>query len=100
MWTNFAKTGNPNQPNDASFIWDQYSIERNSYLEFTLNMTAGNTKQGFPQSKTYVWNTDIPAIVAAEPEYCDYVYYTAGTGKLYTGVKLMLSALLLYLIWV
>ena len=37
LWTNFAKTGNPNKPEEASSAarWPQFTQDRESYLDLT-----------------------------------------------------------------
>uniref|UniRef100_A0A1B6D786 Carboxylesterase type B domain-containing protein n=1 Tax=Clastoptera arizonana TaxID=38151 RepID=A0A1B6D786_9HEMI len=46
MWTNFAKTGNPNSPN-SNIIWRKLEKDNRSYLEIgrILNIKEGRVKQ-------------------------------------------------------
>ncbi|CAF1671213.1 unnamed protein product, partial [Adineta ricciae] len=38
-WTNFAKTGNPNSPNNVSLYWPSYETTNKSYINFHVKET-------------------------------------------------------------
>ncbi|XP_060601718.1 neuroligin-2-like [Ruditapes philippinarum] len=66
LWTNFAKTGNPNLPtkDDVQEVpsWPQYDINSQSYLEFSLNMTTESVKNHFSGSRIEFWTTLVPLL--------------------------------------
>ncbi|XP_045197570.2 neuroligin-4, X-linked-like [Mercenaria mercenaria] len=67
MWTNFAKTGNPNSPVqiDAGVPqWPQYDIDSQTYLEFSSNTTS--VKNHFAASKVEFWTNLVPLLEKCE----------------------------------
>ncbi|XP_060598368.1 cholinesterase 1-like [Ruditapes philippinarum] len=66
LWTNFAKTGNPNLPveNDVKGVpsWPQYDVNSQAYLEFSSNMTSKSVKNYFAASSVEFWTNLVPLL--------------------------------------
>ncbi|XP_060591185.1 cholinesterase 1-like [Ruditapes philippinarum] len=45
LWSNFAKTGNPNSPSETGINWIPYTKTNKTYLQITRNMTSENVKR-------------------------------------------------------
>ncbi|KAL4222112.1 Carboxylesterase 5A [Mactra antiquata] len=67
MWTNFARSGNPNTPHDVTkFIhttWPEYDMTSQQYLEFSYQMSTDSVKSRFYARRMDLWNDIIPSIV-------------------------------------
>ncbi|KAL4226010.1 Carboxylesterase 5A [Mactra antiquata] len=63
MWTNFAKSGNPNIPRDISVYvgtaWPEYNLISQKYLQISSNMSSP-VKQRFYAKRMEFWSTLIP----------------------------------------
>lgn len=59
MWTNFAKTGNPNNPIPLRHSWPKYTTDQGQYLALRPNITV-NMKMR--PEKMALWNTYLPNI--------------------------------------
>ncbi|XP_045187891.2 neuroligin-4, Y-linked-like [Mercenaria mercenaria] len=67
MWTNFAKTGNPNAPVDLQSIysglqWPLYETLTEAYLKITPNMNADSVKTKLAERAVEFWNDELPGI--------------------------------------
>ncbi|CAF0985298.1 unnamed protein product [Adineta steineri] len=54
-WTNFAKTGNPNEPEYTSVLWPAYEKEKKSFISFNANDT--HIEHNFLEERFQFWNT-------------------------------------------
>ncbi|XP_078382565.1 cocaine esterase-like isoform X2 [Oculina patagonica] len=59
MWTNFAKTGNPNLPTPLGLTWPQYTADQGEYLGLRPNMTV---RSKMLPDKMTLWNEFLPSI--------------------------------------
>lgn len=62
MWTNFAKTGNPNSPTPLPTEWPQYALEDQQYLHITKNSTAQSVKSYLLAEEYNLWHKIIPEV--------------------------------------
>ncbi|XP_053385962.1 cholinesterase 1-like [Mercenaria mercenaria] len=66
MWTNFAKSGNPNIPMQLgtlnSATWPSYSLPGEMYLEITAQRSE--VKQRLRAEQVFFWNTLLPEMQA------------------------------------
>ncbi|XP_077983967.1 acetylcholinesterase-like [Glandiceps talaboti] len=60
-WTNFAKTGNPNQGDPVDVIWPEYTTTQQQYLNLDLVVTVDNRVKA---EDTVFWNDYIPSLSA------------------------------------
>lgn len=68
MWSNFAKTGNPNKPTPVRMFWPAYTKETQHYLHITREMTSESVKS-YLLSREFNWcNNIIPAVFRAVHE--------------------------------
>ncbi|XP_020631115.1 neuroligin-2-like [Orbicella faveolata] len=59
LWTNFAKTGNPNNPTLVGTIWPHYTADTEEYLGLSLNLTVRSKMR---PDKMAFWNELVPSI--------------------------------------
>jgi len=59
LWTNFARTGNPNNPTLVGTIWPQYTADTEEYMGINLNMTVRSQMR--PEKMAF-WNELVPSI--------------------------------------
>jgi len=74
MWTNFAKTGNPNLPNDLGKNWLPYTPSRHSYLQITGSSDTDSVKERLREGHTHFWNTVVPMLITTvqqQQQQCD-----------------------------
>ncbi|XP_045156652.2 neuroligin-4, X-linked-like [Mercenaria mercenaria] len=67
MWSNFAKTRNPNTPMDLQSIysnlqWPSYDIVTESYLKITSNMGANSAGTRLAARAVEFWNDLLPSL--------------------------------------
>lgn len=60
MWTNFAKTGNPNTIGAPN--WPKYNTDQQLYLEIGVNMTQDSVKDYFVATRVAFWTKLIPEL--------------------------------------
>jgi len=70
MWTNFAKTGNPNTPTPLGISWPQYTTERGEYLGLSPNLTV---KSKMRPEKMALWNEFLPGQAIVEPTTASHI---------------------------
>ena len=63
LWTNFAKTGNPNQPRDIGIDWLPYTPTRRRYIELANDVTASVVKERLLERRMKLWGSIIPALL-------------------------------------
>ncbi|KAL4232505.1 postsynaptic membrane assembly [Mactra antiquata] len=60
MWANFAKSGNPNTPQDVTryihTMWPEYNLIRKQYFEISSSMADTSIKQYFQQQRMMFWS--------------------------------------------
>lgn len=59
LWTNFAKTGNPNNPTLVGTIWPHYTADTEEYLGLSPNLTVRSKMR---PDKMAFWNELVPSI--------------------------------------
>ncbi|XP_073242488.1 acetylcholinesterase-like [Porites lutea] len=57
LWSNFAKTGNPNSPTPLEITWPQYKAEREEYAGLGANLTV---RSKIRPEKMALWNEFLP----------------------------------------
>lgn len=57
LWSNFAKTGNPNSPTPLETTWPQYTAEREEYIGLGANLTVRSKMR---PEKMALWNEFLP----------------------------------------
>ncbi|KAL4226243.1 Carboxylesterase 5A [Mactra antiquata] len=66
MWTNFAKSGNPNYPVSLQPLydvtWPEYDGTDEKYLVIDENMTPSSVKQRLAARAVEFWNNVLPAV--------------------------------------
>ncbi|XP_045199083.2 acetylcholinesterase-like [Mercenaria mercenaria] len=64
IWTNFAKTGNPNIMNGTSDFptWPPFENINQQYLELTVNMTSECVKHHLAASRVAFWEHLVPVL--------------------------------------
>ncbi|XP_045169235.2 acetylcholinesterase-like [Mercenaria mercenaria] len=72
LWANFAKTGNPNYPDDLGINWSQYTSDDQFYLHMTRNMTSENVRQRWNIGAANFWLDIVPSI--AQMKTCETNY--------------------------
>ncbi|XP_013381878.1 fatty acyl-CoA hydrolase precursor, medium chain-like [Lingula anatina] len=60
-WANFAKTGNPNMPEPVPAIWEEYTVNKEHYLEFG-DVIVG--KRRVIPKRVKFWMKTVPRILA------------------------------------
>ncbi|KAL4221892.1 hypothetical protein ACF0H5_017944 [Mactra antiquata] len=78
LWTNFAKTGNPNKPVNLGLDWLPYTEKQQHYLHITRDMTSSNVKQRWNTRRVNFWTKIVPKI--ANGELCTKSDETAEDG--------------------
>lgn len=75
MWTNFAKSGDPNKPERINTEWPEYKLESQLYLNISRDMSVG---QRLFERGYHFWTNILPKLVKmTKPEmskkenYCD-----------------------------
>lgn len=63
MWTNFARTGNPNKPNPIPVEWPEYTREAKQYLQITAKMTPESVKANLKPRQRKFWMRIIPSLL-------------------------------------
>ncbi|XP_045195524.2 acetylcholinesterase-like, partial [Mercenaria mercenaria] len=63
LWTNFAKTGNPNSPEDLGLDWVPYTRKHQHYLQISRDMTLLNVKQRWNTRRANFWTNLLPNII-------------------------------------
>lgn len=65
MWSNFAKSGNPNKPTDVKTLydveWQPYDRIQQRYLDISFNMNQQSMKARLAARAYNFWNTVLPA---------------------------------------
>ncbi|KAI8500389.1 hypothetical protein Bbelb_219550 [Branchiostoma belcheri] len=61
MWTNFAKTGNPNSQ-DLPVTWPQYDQHGRQYLTLSTNMGPGSVQAHLRSKQVFFWNYMVSAL--------------------------------------
>ncbi|KAH3729761.1 hypothetical protein DPMN_055739 [Dreissena polymorpha] len=68
MWTNFAKSGDPNKPSDARRFtnapWAEYDLHSQSFLQFTNHGALPGSR--FQARRMQLWSDLIPTITLME----------------------------------
>ncbi|KAL9961301.1 hypothetical protein ACROYT_G030214 [Oculina patagonica] len=59
MWTNFAKTGNPNNPTSLGTTWPQYTADSEEYMGLGPNITVRSKMR---PDKMRFWNEFLPSV--------------------------------------
>jgi len=62
LWTNFATTGNPNQPRDLGVDWLPYTASRHRYLEIANDVTASKVKESLFERRAKLWDEILPNV--------------------------------------
>lgn len=66
MWTNFAKTGDPNSPVPIDVqgvpAWPTYDLTNQSYLELSTAMTSDSVKSHFAEPRMEFWTNIVPLL--------------------------------------
>ncbi|XP_053380023.1 cholinesterase 1-like isoform X2 [Mercenaria mercenaria] len=63
LWTNFAKTGNPNSPEDLGLDWIPYTLKHQHYLQISRDMTSSNVKQRWNTRRANFWANLLPQMI-------------------------------------
>ncbi|EDO47241.1 predicted protein, partial [Nematostella vectensis] len=63
LWTNFAKTGDPNKPRNASFVWPAYDAHYQQYLRLKPSPSSA---QHLRADRMAFWNVLMPQLIASE----------------------------------
>lgn len=63
-WTNFAKTGNPNNGTKASSltVWPEYDTVSQKYIRLTSNVTSFSVETRMEANRMHFWNTIVPVL--------------------------------------
>ncbi|XP_078597936.1 cholinesterase-like [Branchiostoma floridae x Branchiostoma japonicum] len=64
LWTNFAKTGNPNSPADTTLPveWPKYLPSTKQYLRLTANMAPESVQSNLRPKRTFFWTKTAPSL--------------------------------------
>ncbi|XP_053397712.1 cholinesterase 2-like [Mercenaria mercenaria] len=66
LWTNFAKSGNPNTPEDATkyihTTWPEYTMTSQNYFQISYQMSLFSVKDYFYAKRMSLWSELIPKI--------------------------------------
>ncbi|XP_006812297.2 neuroligin-4, X-linked-like [Saccoglossus kowalevskii] len=62
-WTNFAKSGDPNQPVAVPVQWPLYDNTLYTYMRFEPNMSANNVRENLRADGTAFWIEYVPTLV-------------------------------------
>lgn len=63
MWTNFAKTGDPNKPLGVPAFWPEYNITSQEYLDITAMMSSGSVKNHVAARRMAFWIDLLPTLL-------------------------------------
>ncbi|CAH1781140.1 unnamed protein product [Owenia fusiformis] len=66
-WSNFAKTGNPNEPTTYPGLpayWPQFTKGKRQFLEISVNITSSKPGEIIKPDRVYFWTEYLPKIVA------------------------------------
>ncbi|KAL3881751.1 hypothetical protein ACJMK2_028146 [Sinanodonta woodiana] len=73
MWTNFAKSGDPNRPVDISRLanvrWPPFDVRDQKYIDFDVNMSANSVKSRWSSDKVSFWQKVVPSIFEAATQH-------------------------------
>ncbi|XP_064631732.1 uncharacterized protein LOC135490017 [Lineus longissimus] len=71
-WTNFAKSGNPNEPMSVPRQWPQYKMGEEEFIEFDIQNEQLDLRTNSFYRNRYVsyWNDVIPLITRPAEEKC------------------------------
>jgi len=76
IWSNFAKTGNPNSPTPLKTTWPQYTADRGEYLGLSPNLTVRSKMR---PEKMALWNEFLPSQLRLESTMTTMAPTTADT---------------------
>lgn len=63
MWSNFAKSGNPNLPiNPGTIYWPPYDNDAQRYIELSMEMTSESVKDHLAAPRVAFWNELFPVL--------------------------------------
>merc|ERR1712137_10873 len=64
-WTNFAKSGNPNEPVQLSpsINWPQYDLTDQKYINFNKDMTEDSIQTHLFDRETNFWLKTVPEVM-------------------------------------
>ncbi|CAH1264877.1 BCHE [Branchiostoma lanceolatum] len=64
LWSNFAKTGNPNSPADTSLSveWPKYLPSTKQYLRLTANMSPDSVQTNLRPKQAFFWTKTAPSL--------------------------------------
>lgn len=65
MWTNFAKTGNPNKPRPVQMFWPSYTKDAQQYLHISRDMTSDSVRSHIFTRELNFWKKVVPAVKRA-----------------------------------
>ncbi|XP_045197200.2 cholinesterase-like [Mercenaria mercenaria] len=90
MWSNFAKSGNPNSPVSTSTIdWPQFDSQDQKYLTLSVNMTSQSVKHHLAATRVAFWKDLVPVL-----RKCQVAHLTSDAPML--SVCLLSIALILF----
>ncbi|KAK3579978.1 hypothetical protein CHS0354_000855 [Potamilus streckersoni] len=73
MWTNFAKSGDPNKPVDissfANVTWPRFDVRDQKYIDFDVNMSEHSVKSRWSPDKVSFWQKVVPSIIQAATQH-------------------------------
>lgn len=77
MWSNFAKSGNPNRPEDVTkyihTTWPEFSVTSQEYFEISYKMSESSVKNHFHTERMTLWAELIPSIKRLSEQRSDHV---------------------------
>ncbi|XP_045169105.2 carboxylesterase 5A-like [Mercenaria mercenaria] len=79
LWSNFAKTGNPNFPDDLKLDWLPYTTKHQHYLQISRDMTSLNVKQRWNTRRANFWANFLPKLVDSTHCQSDSTSFITGT---------------------
>ncbi|XP_053402698.1 uncharacterized protein LOC123550608 [Mercenaria mercenaria] len=66
LWSNFAKSGNPNMPMDVTFFtntaWPEYDMTSQRYFQISNQMSPASVIEGFYPRRMAFWSDIVPEI--------------------------------------
>ncbi|XP_060605580.1 neuroligin-3-like [Ruditapes philippinarum] len=91
LWSNFAKSGDPNSPiNATSFEWPQYNTNEQKYLNIVVNMTSQSVKHHLAATRIAFWQDLAPIF-----KHCNTEQITSNAP--YISVQITSVIVMLYL---
>ncbi|KAL3881752.1 hypothetical protein ACJMK2_028147 [Sinanodonta woodiana] len=73
MWTNFAKSGDPNKPVDisrlANVTWPRFDVRDQKYIDFDISMSEKSVKSRWSPDKVSFWQQVVPSIFEAVTQH-------------------------------